>query len=573
MHDNTSRGRAQPDAGEIYKTDARGFSVLDSPRLNKGTAFTMNERRSLGLTGLIPAHVSNLDTQVRRSYAEYERLPDALSKNIYLSGLHGNNEVLFFRLFSEHLRDMIPIVNDLTVGMAMEHYSHECRFRRGLYLSIDHPQAIEESFRNLQAGPGDIDILLATDAEHILGVGDWGLGGIAVAIGKLAICSAAGGVDPNRVIPVMLDVGTDRHSLLDDPLYIGNHHPRVRREQYDAFIDTYVKVASQWFPEALLLWEDFHPVNGRRILDRYKDRICTFNDDMQGTGAITLAGLISALRVCGTPMRSQRVVIFGAGTAGIGIADSIRDAMMRDGLSEADAVARIWCVDSSGLITTDMERDLSDHQLPYARPSRESGGWKRELGTPAISLAEVVHRVRPTILIGASGVAEAFTESIIREMASATERPIVFTLSKPHTRSEVNPANFLAWTEGRGLTATGSPCNPVTHKGVTCVVAHLDNALVYPGLALGVIVSRAKRISGTMIAAAASAVSSLVTVRHPGASLLPHADDLRRVSATVAAAVAEAARNEGLARVKLGDIVQQVNDAMWSPVYRSIRPC
>jgi len=306
MIDNRTRSRAQPDGGGFYETDARGFSVLDSPRLNKGTAFTDNERQSLGLTGLIPSHVSSLDTQVRRSYAEYERLPDALSKNIYLSGLHGNNEVLFFRLFSEHLRDMIPIVNDLTVGMAMEHYSHECRFRRGLYLSIDHPEAIEESFRNLHATSGDIDILLATDAEHVLGVGDWGIGGIAVAIGKLAICSAAGGVDPNRVIPVMLDVGTDRQSLLDDPLYIGNHHRRVRGAQYDAFIDIYVKVAANLFPSALLQWEDFHPVNGRRILDRYKDRLCTFNDDMQGTGAITLAGIISALRVCGTPMRGQR---------------------------------------------------------------------------------------------------------------------------------------------------------------------------------------------------------------------------------------------------------------------------
>jgi malate dehydrogenase (oxaloacetate-decarboxylating) len=573
MIDNRARSGAQPNVGGPYETDARGFSVLDSPRLNKGTAFTNNERQSLGLTGLIPPHISTLDTQVRRSYAEYERLPDALSKNIYLSGLHGNNEVLFFRLFTEHLSDMIPIVNDLTVGIAMERYSHECRFRRGLYLSIDHPEAIEESFQNLRATAADIDILLATDAQQILGVGDWGVNGIAVAIGKLAICSAAGGVDPNRVIPVMLDVGTDRQSLLDDPLYIGNRHPRVRRAQYDAFIDTYVKAATKWFPDALLQWEDFHPVNGRRILDRYKDRICTFNDDMQGTGAITLAGIISALRICGTPMRSQRIVVFGAGTAGIGIADSLRDALMRDGLSEAAATARIWCVDKNGLLTTHMERDLSEHQLPYARPNEESSSWKGNSGNSTITLAEVVHRIRPTILIGASGVAGAFTESIIREIASATERPIVFTLSKPHTNSEVLPANFLTWTEGRGLIATGSPSNPVTHKGVTRVVAHLDNALIYPGLALGVTVSRAKRISGRMIAAAASAVSSMVTVQHPGASLLPHADDLRRVSATVAAAVAEAARNEGLARIKLGDIVQQVNDAMWWPVYRTIRPC
>lgn len=571
--DNMTRTRARPDVAGIYETEARGFEVLNSPRMNKGTAFTANERQSLGLTGLIPPNVSNLDAQVRRSYSEYERLPDALSKNLYLSSLHGNNEVLFFRLFSEHLREMIPIVNDLTVGLAMEHYSHECRFRRALYLSIDHPEEIEQSFRNLHATSGDVDILLATDAEHILGVGDWGIGGIAVAIGKLAICSAAGGVNPSRVIPVMLDVGTDRQSLLNDPLYMGNHHPRVSRAQYDAFIDAYVTVATKLFPEALLQWEDLHPVNGRRILDRYKNRVCTFNDDMQGTGAITLAGIISALRVCGTPMRSQRVVIFGAGTAGIGVADSIRDAFIRDGLSYADAVARVWCVDKGGLLTTDMERELSEHQRPYARPPQESSRWKRGISNSGIGLAEVVHRVRPTILIGASGESGAFTESIVREMASLNERPIVFTLSKPPARSELVPSDLISWTEGRGLTATGSVCNPVTHNGVTYGVAHLDNALIYPGLALGVILSRAKRVSGTMIAAAASAVSSLVTVRHPGASLLPHADDLRRVSATVAAAVAEAARDEGLARAKLVDIVQQVNDAMWAPVYRTIRPC
>ena len=572
MHNMTGT-TAQPEDTERYQTQARGFAVLDSPRMNQGTAFPQQERQSLGLTGLIPPNVSSLDAQVRRVYSEYERLPDVLSKNIYLTNLHSNNEILFFRLFSEHLRDMIPVVNDLTVGLAMEHYSHDCRFRRALYLSIDHPELIEESFRNLHAISGDIDLLLATDAEHILGVGDCGIGGIAVAIGKLAICSAAGGVKPSRVIPVMLDVGTDRQTLLDDPLYIGNNHPRVRRAQYDTFIDTYVNAATKLFPNALLQWEDFHPVNGRRILDRYKDRICTFNDDMQGTGAITLAGIISALRVCGTPMRSQRVVIFGAGTAGIGIADSLRDALIRDGLSYTEAVAHIWCIDKGGLLTSDMEHPLSEHQAPYARPSRETGRWKHDSGTKAIGLAEVVRRVRPTILIGASGMAGAFTESIVRDMASTTERPIVFTLSKPSTRSELVPSDLLSWTEGRGLTATGSACNPFTHKGVTYVVAHLDNALVYPGLALGVIVSGAKRITGTMIAAAASAVSSLVTVRHPGASLLPHADDLRQVSATVATAVAEAARDEGLARVKLVDIVQHVNDAMWVPVYPNIRPC
>src|SRR5271156_4668051 len=322
-----------------HQTKARGLAVLNSPLLNKGTAFSTEERKSLGLAGRLPPDVSTLATQVKRAYIQYESLPDALSKNIYLTALHDRNEVLFYRLFSEHLGEMIPIVNDLTVGMAIEHYHHECRRPLGVYLSIDHEEGIEEAFGNLGAGPGDIDLIIATDAEQILGVGDWGVGGIEVPIGKLAIYTAAGGIDPARGIAVMLDVGTNRESLREDPTYIGNQHARIRGERYDAFIDAYVKAVTRLFPNALLQWEDFAPCNGRRILEKYRNRICTFNDDMQGTGAITLAAAISAVRACGTPLRNQRVVIFGAGTAGIGIADQIRDAMVREGASE-DEVAR-----------------------------------------------------------------------------------------------------------------------------------------------------------------------------------------------------------------------------------------
>ena len=291
-----------------YETKVRGLAVLNSPLLNKGTAFTAEERNALGLGGLLPPEISTLGTQVKRAYIQYERLPDALSKNTYLTSLHDRNEVLFYRLFSEHLRDMIPIVNDLTVGMAMEQYHHECRPPRGVYLSIDHPEAIGEAFANLGAGSGDIDLILATDAEQVLGIGDWGVGGMEVSIGKLAIYTAAGGIDPTRVIPVMLDVGTNRESLLDDPTYIGNRHPRIRGERYDTFIDAYVTAVTTMFPKALLQWEDFAPGNGRRILEKYRDRVCTFNDDIQGTGAITLAAAISAVRISGTPLRHQRVV-------------------------------------------------------------------------------------------------------------------------------------------------------------------------------------------------------------------------------------------------------------------------
>jgi malate dehydrogenase (oxaloacetate-decarboxylating) len=541
--------------------------VLNSPLLNKGTAFTAEERKTLGLTGLLPPDIGTLATQVKRAYIQYERLGDALSKNIYLTALHDRNEVLFYKLLSEHLREMIPIVNDLTVGMAIEQYHHECRRPRGVYLSIDHVEAIEETFRNLGAGEDDVDLILATDAEQILGIGDWGVGGIEVSIGKLAIYTAAGGIHPARVIPVMLDVGTNRENLLADPTYIGNRHQRVRGERYDAFIDAYVEVVSRLFPKALLQWEDFAPGNGRRILDRYRERMCAFNDDIQGTGAITLAAAISAVRVCGTPLRNHRVVIFGAGAAGIGVADQLHGAMVREGLTEADAARRFWVLDCHGLLTTDLAGQLSEYQLPYARPAAESKSWRREAGSDSVGLAEVVHRVKPTMLIGASTVSAGFTEEIVRSMAAGADRPIVFALSSPPARAEANPADLLAWTDGRALIATGASFAPITYKGVTYVVAQTNNAMLYPGLALGAIVSRAERISDGMLAAAASAVSSLVTVRLPGASLLPHIDDLRSVSATVAVAVAEAAEAEGLARVKFTDIVQQVRDGMWEPEY------
>ena len=559
-HEESADGRVE--------TTARGHAVLSSPMLNKGTAFTAEERTALGLTGLLPPYISTLEAQVKRAYIQYERLPDALSKNVYLTALHDRNEVLFYRMFSEHLREMIPIVNDLTVGMAMEQYHHECRRPRGVYLSIDHADRIEEAFGNLAVRQGDIELIIATDAEQVPGIGDWGVGAIEVSIGKQAIYTAAGGINPARIIPVVLDVGTDRQSLLDDPTYVGNRHARVRGERYDAFIDAYVAVVTKLFPKALLQWEDFAPGTGRRLLEKYRDRICAFNDDMQGTGAITFAAAISAVRICGTPLRHQRIVVFGAGTAGVGVADQICDAIIREGLTRHDAARRFWLVDRHGLVNLGMDGQLRDHQAAYARPASESNSWTRE--GDRITLTEVVRRVRPTMLIGASSVSGAFTEAIVREMSAHTERPIIFSLSTPAMQAEATPADLVAWTDGRGLVATGSSFSPVTYKGVTYVIAQVNNAMLYPGLALGVIVSQARRISERMFAAAASAVSSLVTVRQQGASLLPHIDDLRSVSMMVAVAVAEAAACEGLARVELGDVERQVQDAMWQPEYRPV---
>ena len=402
-------------------------------------------------------------------------------------------------------------------------------------------------------------------------MGDWGIGGIEISIGKLAIYIAAGGINPLRVIPVMLDAGTNRESLLKDPMYAGNRHARVRGERYDAFIDAYIQAATKLFPNALLQWEDFAPGNARRILEKYRDRISTFIDDLQGTGAITLAAVVSAARVCGSPMRNQRVVILGAGTAGIGIADQLRDAMIREGLSREDALARFWLADADGLLTSDMGERLHDYPAPYARPAADGKPWKRSGSDGGIEFADVVRQVRPTMLIAVSTAAGAFTEAVVREMAKHCDRPIIFPLSNPAPMAEAAPADLIAWTEGRALIATGSPFHPVTYRGVTYVIGQVNNAMLYPGLCLGVIVSRARRISDNMFAAAANAVSSLVAVRLPGASLLPHVDDLRNVSLTVAVAVAEAAVQDGLARVTLRDIEQQVADAMWEPEYREIQ--
>jgi malate dehydrogenase (oxaloacetate-decarboxylating) len=558
----------RPVAGGYDETTARGLAVLNSPQLNKGTAFTSEERKALCLTGLLPPEITTLAQQVKAAYIQYERLPDALSRNIYLTALHDRNEVLFYRLFTEHLREMIPIVNELTVGAAIEQYRHECRRPRGVYLSIDHPDEIEEAFANFGAGAGDIDLILATDAEQVPGVGDCGVGGIEVSIGKLAIYTAAGGIDPARAIPVMLDVGTDREDIMSDPMYIGNRHPRVRGKKYDAFIDAYIGAATRLFPHALMQFEDFAPDNGRRIVETYRERMCIFNGDMQGMGAIALAAAISAVRICGTPLRNQRIVIFGAGSAGIGVADQICDAIVREGVSRDNAERRFWCVDQQGLLTSDMNEEMRRYQRNYARPVAERMDWHDD--NVAIGLAEVVRRVKPTMLIGTSTAGAAFTEAIVKEMAAHTERPIIFSLGITPAQAAAKPADLLAWTGGRALIVTGGAFSPVTYKGVTYVIAQANSAMLYPGLALGTVVARADRISGRMFMAAASAVSGMVTVRQQGASLLPHVDDLREVSAMVAVAVAEAATEEGIAGVSLNDIVQQVQDAMWQPEYRRL---
>jgi malate dehydrogenase (oxaloacetate-decarboxylating) len=542
-----------------------GRVILADPRLNRGTAFTAEERSALGLEGLLPRAVSTLEDQARRSYEQYSAQPTDLAKNEVLAALHDRNEVLYYKLLSDHLKEMLPVVYDPVVAQAIERYSHEYQRPNGVYLSIDDIDGVEAAFRNYGLGADEVDLLVATDAEEILGIGDWGSNGMDISIGKLAVYTAAAGIDPDRVIPVMLDVGTNRESLLNDPLYVGNRHSRVRGDRYDTLVQAYIETASRLFPNALLHFEDFGPSNARRILEAYRDKARIFNDDVQGTGAITLAAILAGMRVAGTRPSEQRVVIFGAGTAGVGIADQIRVTMVRDGLSEEEATRRFWCVDKQGLLIDDMD-DLRDFQKGYARSRSEVSDWGADR---SIGLLEVVENVHPTILVGTSTVGGAFTEQVIREMAKHVERPLIFPLSNPTERIEAVPADVIRWTEGRGLVGTGTPWEPVSYKGTDYTIGQANNALVYPGIGLGTIVSRAEHVTDGMLLAAAEAVASLVDVSGPGAGLLPDVENLRASSATVAVAVANQATSDGVAS-ELDDPVEAVQEAMWQPVYRAV---
>jgi len=538
--------------------------VLQDPISNRGAAFSRAERASLGLTGRLPSAVLTLEQQALRVYQQLQRQPGDLAKNVYLEQLHDRNETLYYRVLSEHLAELLPIVYDPTVGDAIERYSHEYRRPRGIFLSIDQPDDIENSFATLELGPDDVDLIVCSDAEEILGIGDWGVGGIQIAVGKLAVYTAAAGVDPRRVIPVSLDVGTDNEGLLNDPLYLGNRHARVRGKDYDAFIQKYLETASSLFPHALLHFEDFGPGNARRILVTYRDQYRIFNDDMQGTGAITLAAALSAVKVTGVPMAEQKLLVFGAGTAGVGIADQLHDAMVRAGATPEQATAQVWLVDKQGLLTSDMP-GLRDYQQPYARNPEEVKGWAADGG--AISLLDAVRHVHPTILLGTSTAHGAFTREVIEAMSAGVERPVVFPISNPTSRIEAMPADVIAWSKGKALVATGIPVAPVEYEGVTYQIGQANNALLYPGLGLGAIVSGAAKVTAGMLLAAAEAVAGQVDVSAPGAPLVPPVSNLRASSATTAVAVAHAAIADGVATTKPGNLVQAVQDAMWQPVY------
>jgi malate dehydrogenase (oxaloacetate-decarboxylating) len=549
----------------VLEISARGRLILVHPMANRGTAFTMAEREALGLSGLLPSRVTTIEEQLRRTYAQYSRSPSPLSKFIYLAQLRDRNEVLFYRLLSEHLEEMLPIIYTPTIGEAIERFSDEYTGARGVFLSIDHPEAVEQSLRDFELDADDVDLVVVTDAEGILGIGDQGVGGFQIAVGKLSVYTAAAGIHPRRAIPIVLDVGTDNLGLLNSDRYLGERHARVRGERYDEFIELFVNKVTQLFPNALLHWEDFGAANAHRILNRYSEQISTFNDDIQGTAAVVLAAVLAAVRLTGTRLPEHRVLIYGAGTAGAGVADLIREAMGRMGLPEDQAYQQFWAFNSKGLIVDDSP-GVRDFQRPYARPRAEVADWE-VVDPERISLLEAVKHLRPTILIGTSAQHGAFSEEVVREMAAHCERPIIMPLSNPTSHAEAHPADVLNWSDGRALIATGSPFGTIKHGETYHTIAQANNALIFPGLGLGVSIVQAKRVSPEMIYAAADALAGLMNEYRPGASLLPSMADLRLVAATVAKAVAETAEAQGLARRPMTNPINDIYQHMWKPRY------
>lgn len=539
-------------------------TILQNPLTNKDTAFTLEERAKYGLTGRLPVVVETLEQQATRAYRQFSSYEKDIEKYIFLDQLHNRNEVLYYKLLIDHLAEMLPVVYDPTVGEAIKKWSRDYRRSRAVYLDVNHPENIRASFETLGLGADDVDLIVVSDAEEILGIGDWGVNGTDISVGKLAVYTAAAGIHPSRTIAVNLDVGTDNEALLNDPAYLGNRHARVRGERYDALIASYLKTAAEMFPNALLHFEDFGPSNARRILMENRRQYRIFNDDMQGTGAIVMAAVFSGLKVTKQTFAEQRLVVYGAGTAGTGMADQISAAMEREGLSREEAKQRVWLIDINGLVTDDMD-GLPDYQQEYARPATEVADWAKTDGK--IGLLEVVKQVKPTILIGTSTDHGAFTEDVVKALCAGVERPILLPLSNPTEKIEVMPSEAIKWSDGKALISVGIPVPPVPYKDVNYEIGQANNAMLYPGLGLGVIVSGAKHVTDGMLLAAAEAVASQVNPQDEGASLLPSVNNLRASSATVAVAVAKQAVKDGVATKQPENWVQAVQDAMWQAVY------
>ena len=543
----------------------RGHKLLNTPELNKGNAFTDQEREDLDLQGALPDIIETLDEQCIRMYNQYSEFETNLEKNIFLNSLNDRNSTLFYALVSMHVKEMLPIIYTPTIGDAVETFSLQERRARGLYIDYNHRDEIDKMFQNRVNE--HIDLIIVTDGEGVLGIGDQGIGGIDISIGKLMVYTVCAGIDPNRVLPIVLDVGTNNQKLLDDPMYLGWRHERLKGKEYDDFIDMFVTSVRKNLPGVYLHWEDFGRDNARKNLNRYKEQMCTFNDDMQGTGIVATANVLTASDVAGLNLKDHRVVLLGAGTAGCGITDQICDAFMHSGVDKDAARKQFWLVDRNGLLVSD-QADLVEFQKPYARDRSELSDWEIK-DQSNITLAEVVSHVKPTILIGCSTVHGAFTEEIVKDMCAHCDVPIIMPLSNPTSKSEAEPKDLIHWSDGKALVAAGSPFDPVDYKGRKIRISQGNNAFVFPGLGLGVIASKAKRMSDKMIIAAANSLSSCSPMRKDkDAPMLPDFDVIQEVQEKVALAVAEQARSEGLAGVDAScDLKDEVKRHIWKPVY------
>ncbi len=552
--------------GEYFiETSITGKQLLTTPQLNKDTAFTNSERAELGLLGKLPNRVESLDEQVKRAYAQYSSYPTALQKNIYLNNLNNTNQVLFYKLVSRHLLDMIPVIYTPIVGTAVKEYSREYRQPRGLYIAYTDEPEIEAILDN-RSNP-EIDLIVVTDGEGVLGIGDQGIGGMDIPVAKLMVYTLCGGIDPTRTLPIFLDVGTNNQTLLDSPFYLGCAQSRIHGEAYDTFINRFVTAIHKKFPKAFLHWEDFGRRNATHILDAFKDKICTFNDDIQGTGAVTLAALLAAAHVSGTPLKKQKIVVYGAGSAGTGISNQIVDAMVKQGLTPKEAYKQFWLIDRQGLLMSD-DKSLTEAQKPFARPQSERSKWKLQDETYP-SLTDTVHHIKPTVLIGCSAQTGAFSEDIIKTMAKASKRPIIFPLSNPDEKCEAKPEDILKWTEGHALIATGTAFPAVEYQNHMIEIAQCNNALVFPGIGLGVLAVGAKRLSKNMIWAASQALGELSPSKKDSfLPLLPSLDQAQTVAKDIARAVAKAAIKEKLATHKDEEAVDKhIESRFWEPRY------
>ncbi|WP_276320051.1 malolactic enzyme [Alloscardovia theropitheci] len=542
--------------------DMNAREILNDPFLNKGTAFTQDEREQLGLVGMLPPQVQTIDEQSAQAYAQMKTKTSDLEKRLFLMEIFNTNRTLFYHMFSQHVEEFNPIVYDPTIAETIENYSKlfiDPQYAG--YLDVNHPENIEATLKNA-AGDRDIRLIVVTDAEGILGIGDWGTNGVDISVGKLMVYTAAAGIDPATVLPLVIDAGTNRQELLDDPQYLGNHHERIRGEKYYDFIDKFVQTAENLFPKLYLHWEDFGRGNAANILEKYRTQIPTFNDDIQGTGIVTLGGIFGALDITGEKLTDQVYLCYGGGTAGAGIASRVLREMMSEGLSEEEAYKRFFMVDKQGLLFDDMD-DLTPQQRPFAKKRSDYDNADK-----LTDLLEVVKTVKPTILVGTSTQPNSFTKEIVEEMLKITERPIIFPISNPTKLAEASAEDLIAWSDGKAFVATGIPAGTVSYNGVDYIIGQANNALIYPGLGLGMLASEASLLTDEMIGAAAHSLSGIVNPGEPGAPVLPPFKYVADVSIKVAEAVAKKAQEQGLARAEEKDMAKAVRDFKWYPEYK-----